>query len=387
MSRSTLALRQRIEFRIARLLAALPPRAQLRLSGRPPVTRDGQTLAPDLQLLLAGIERRGRPPYEEMSLEQARREMRAGAIVAGGTPDPAIVTRELEVAGAEGPLRSRLYLAPEARVGSAAGADEGSPAPLILFLHGGGFVLGDIDSHDVPCRLLARHAGAHVLSIEYRMAPEHPFPAPVHDACAALGWAHAHAAQLGADGERVAICGDSAGGNLAAVATHLSVRAGRPAPVLQILLYPATDLAERAPSHELFDEGFLLIRRDMDWFADQYLGEGDRRDPRGSIIRAEDLRGLPPAIVVTAGFDPLRDEGEAFAARLRAAGVPVLVRRFPGLIHGFANLTGLSRTSRDAMIEVGGAARAMLSRPPAARARPGSRELSEAVEAVSSLVA
>jgi acetyl esterase len=233
---------------------------------------------------------------------------------------------------------------------------------MIVFLHGGGFVLGDLESHDVPCRLLARHAGALVLAVDYRLAPEAPFPAPVQDASAALAWAIEHAAELGADPQRVAIAGDSAGGNLSAVASWEAVREGRPAPALQILIYPATDFVGRAPSHAMFDEGFLLVRSDMDWFTEKYLGGDPGEDPRASILRAEELSGLPPAIVVTAGFDPLRDEGEAYARRLRELGVPVLLRRFPGLIHGFINLTGVSPSSRDAWVEVAGMVRAQLAR-------------------------
>ncbi|HSO99615.1 MAG TPA: alpha/beta hydrolase [Solirubrobacteraceae bacterium] len=346
---TTVPVRQRIEARVVRWLSCLSPRTQLRLSRRPPVVRDGQTLEPDVQLLLAMMERRGRPPYEEMTLAEAREELRAGALVGGGSPVPVAEVRSLTVADG---LPARLYVPRE----------PGGAHPLIVFLHGGGFVLGDLDSHDAPCRLLARHAGALVLSIDYRLAPEAPFPGPVEDAAAALGWAIEHAAELGGDPQRVAIAGDSAGGNLAAVASWQAARDGGRSPALQILIYPATDFVAQAPSHTMFDEGFLLVRRDMDWFSAQYLGGTAEEDPRASILRADDLTGLPPAIVVTAGFDPLRDEGEAYAARLREAGGPVLLRRFPGLIHGFINLTAISPSSRDAWVEVAGMARAQLAR-------------------------
>jgi acetyl esterase len=348
---SALTIRQRLELRAARAVALIPPRLQLRLSGRPPIELDGQRLEPELQLLLSLIERRARPPYGEMSLAEAREEMRQGALI-GARPAGRLLSavRDLQVDGAAGPLRARHY----------APIPSGRPEPLIVFFHGGGFVLGDVDSHDVPCRLLAHHAGAHVVSVDYRLAPEHPFPAAVEDARAALRWAHAHAAALGADERRVAVSGDSAGGNLAAAAASLAAQDGGPEPVLQVLIYPATDFAGRSRSHELFEQGFLLIREDMDWFAEQYAGAVDSTDPRLSVLGADGLEGLAPALVVTAGFDPLRDEGEAYAARLREAGVPVLLRRFPGLIHGFINLTGVSRTSRDALVEIGGATRALL---------------------------
>jgi acetyl esterase len=344
---TTLTVRQRIEARAVRFLSRLSPRTQVRLSGRPPVVRDGQTLEPDVQLLLSAIERRGGLPYDELTLDEARAELRAGSIVGGGPPPPIAEVRPITVAG----LPARLYDPGE----------PGGPLPLIVFLHGGGFVLGDLDSHDVPCRLLARHAGALVLSVDYRLAPEAPWPAAADDAAAALRWALEHAAELGGDPERVAVAGDSAGGNLSAVASWELARGGGPAPALQLLIYPATDFVAQAPSHAMFDEGFLLVRRDMDWFSAQYLGTTDGSDPRASVLRAEDLSGLPPAIVVTAGFDPLRDEGEAYAARLREAGVPVLTRRFPGLIHGFINLTGISPSSRDAWVEVAGIVRAKLA--------------------------
>jgi acetyl esterase len=349
---SALTARQRLELRAARVVALIPPRLQVRISGRPPVDVDGQRLEPELQLMLSLIERRARPPYGEMSLAEAREEMRRGAMI-GARPAARLVAsvRDLQVDGAAGPLPARHY----------APIPSGAPQPLIVFFHGGGFVLGDLDSHDVPCRLLAHHAGAHVVAVDYRLAPEHPFPAAVEDARAALRWAFAHAGALGADEQRIAVSGDSAGGNLAAVASWVATRDGGPAPALQVLIYPTTEFVARSRSHELFEHGFLLTREDMDWFAERYAGAADPADPRLSIVRADGLAGLPPALVATAGFDPLRDEGEAYARRLREAGVPVLVRRFPGLIHGFANLTGVSRTSRDAVVEIGGATRALLA--------------------------
>jgi acetyl esterase len=253
-----------------------------------------------------------------------------------------------------------------------------SPQPLIVFFHGGGFVQGGLDSHDGICRLLAKHAGAHVLAVDYRLAPENPFPAAVEDACAALDWALEHAPELGADPARVAVAGDSAGGNLAAVSARVAAQradeVGR-APILQVLIYPATDFVGRSRSHELFEQGFFLTREDMDWFTASYVAGADPEDPRLSVLRAPDLGAVPPALVVTAGFDPLRDEGEAYAQRLRDAEVPVVVRRFPGLIHGFINMTGISASARDAVLEMAGTVRALL--------RVGSPEQRTGAEAVS----
>ena len=350
-----LTYRQRLQFRAARTLSLLPPGWQVRLSRRPPVVIDGQTVEPEIQLLLSLIERFGPVPYEQMALEAGRAEMLDGAMVGNGPPPSMAALADLAVDGAAGRLRARHYVP----------VSSSAAQPLMVFFHGGGFVQGDLDSHDVPCRLLAKHSGAQVLSVDYRRAPEHPFPAAVEDAGAALRWAIEHAEELGADRARVAVAGDSAGGNLAAVAAREASQAaeGGPAPVLQLLIYPVTDFAARTRSHELFEKAFLLIREDMNWFAAQYVGDADPEDARLSVIRAPSLDRAPPALIVTAGFDPLRDEGEAYAARLQEAGVTVVLRRFPGLIHGFLNLVGISRSAFEAVVEIGGAARALLSAP------------------------
>jgi acetyl esterase len=207
--------------------------------------------------------------------------------------------------------------------------------------------------------VLCRHAGVHVLSVDYRLAPEDPFPAAVDDAVAALDWALDHAADLGADPARVAIGGDSAGGNLAAVASQHADRR----PALQVLIYPAADMETEHPSHGLFGEGFYLTTADRDWYHAHYFsgpGGPGVDDPRALPLARGALAGVPPAFVVTAAFDPLRDEGEAYAAALHQAGVPVLLRRFDGLIHGFVNMTGISPACRDALVEVAGTLRGLL---------------------------
>jgi acetyl esterase len=341
--------RERVQLAVARMLAALPPRAQIRLSGGSPVQVDGQTLHPELQLLLHMRERLGVTPHAEMSPEQARAYVRAESRASAGRPTPVGGVSDLELPGATGPLRGRHY----------APGETGGPHPLLVFLHGGGFVVGDLDTHDEPCRVLCRHAGVHVLSVDYRLAPEHPFPAPADDAIAALDWALDHAAELGADPARVAIGGDSAGGNLAAVACQYADRS----PALQLLLYPAADMETEHPSHGLFGEGFYLTTADREWYEAHYFsgpGGRDVDDPRALPLARGRLAGLPPALVVTAAFDPLRDEGEAYADALHEAGVPVLLRRFDGLIHGFANMTGISPACRDALVEVAGTLRGLL---------------------------
>jgi acetyl esterase len=348
---ATPSLADRIQFSAARALGHLSPRTQRRLAGAP-ITIDGDTLDPGLQLMLKLRERRGVTPFRAMTPERARRYVRAESRIYSGPRPPVKAVHHLEVPGAAGPLKARHYVPPE----------PGGPHPLLLFLHGGGFVVGDLDTHDVPCRLLCRHGGVHVLSVEYRKAPEHPFPAAVHDATAALAWAHEHASELKADPTRIAIGGDSAGGNLSAVATRLAVRDGTPAPVLQVLIYPATDIESEWPSVELFAQGFYLTRDDRDWYHEHYMSGASEDDPLGSPLLSGDLQDLPPALVVTAAFDPLRDEGEAYANALREAGSPVILRRFPGLVHGFINMTAINPASHDALVEVAGGVRALLAR-------------------------
>ena len=241
----------------------------------------------------------------------------------------------------------------------------GSPAPLLVFFHGGGWVLGDLDSYDSACRLISRDAGVHVLAIDYRLAPEHRAPAAVDDAYAAYRWAREQAVELGADPRRVAVGGDSAGGNLAAVVTRLARDAGDPLPSLQWLIYPATDLRGGTLSRSLFGDGFLLTKHDMDWFQNCYVeGSGlDFSDPLVSPLLAEDLSGLSPALVVTAGFDPLRDEGDQYAVRLREAGVAVDHRQMSSMIHGFINLNVLGGGVARANAEMISALRAHLAHP------------------------
>ena len=244
---------------------------------------------------------------------------------------------DLSLPGPAGEIRARHYRPPG-----------GGTAPLLVFYHGGGWVIGDLDTHDALCRLTCRDGGVHVLSIDYRLAPEHSAPAAVEDAYAAFKWAQEHAGELGAIPGRVAVGGDSAGGNLAAVVSQLARDEGGPAPVLQWLIYPRTDFTAQTRSMSLFARGFLLTRRDMDWFHAQYLrGSGvDPTDPRVSPLLAESLSGLAPALIAVAGFDPLRDEGEAYAAALRAAGTAVDLRYMGSLTHGFVNLFQLGGGQR-----------------------------------------
>jgi acetyl esterase len=352
----SLTLGQRVQHEVVKALAGLPPAVQVRLSGKPAVHIDGDTLAPEVQLSLAVLQRRGARRRETLTPTQERQARRRLAAVYAGKPVAVGAVRDLNI-DATVAIRARHYTPV---------ADGGSRPPLLVYYHGGGFTYGDLDTHDGVCRLLCRHSGAHVLAVDYRLAPEHPFPAAVEDARAALAWAYENAGEVGADPARVGVGGDSAGGNFAAVVAQLAARDGGPAPVLQLLIYPAVDFTGRRRSRDLFGEGFLLSNAEMDWFEDNYLGPGREHasDPRASPLLAQDLSGLAPALVVTAAFDPLRDEGEDYAKALQAAGTAATLRRFPGFIHAFIAAAGVSRTCRDAVVEIAGATRAMFAAAP-----------------------
>lgn len=354
MAEAAATLVERLEHRLARVLLRLPPALQVRLSGEPPVRRDGLQLHPELQLLLSIRKRRGKPGLSDLAPVESRRHARRESMVHAGESVPVAAVRDFFMNGPEAPLKARHY-APFAQ------AD--GPAPLLVFFHGGGFVVGDLDTHDSVCRLLCRHGNLHVLSVEYRLAPEHPFPAAVHDAHAAFVWARMNAATLGADPSRVAVGGDSAGGNLAAVISQRALDKGEPVPTFQLLLYPALDRTVEWPSMSHFAEGFFLTRADIGWFQRHYVGEaGAPGEPLANPFLATGRAKLPPALVVTAGFDPLRDEGEAYAEALRCAGIRVELKRFDGLIHGFANMVGVSPACRTAVIDIATRTRRLLAK-------------------------
>lgn len=294
-----------------------------------------------IAVLLERLSRQ--PPMAEGTPEEARAAFRRLNEVAARLHPPAEVgsVSDLEVDGGAHPLAARLYLPPGA----------GGPVPTLAFFHGGGFTIGDVASYDAQCRGLCAGAEVAVLSVDYRLAPESGFPAAVEDAIAATRWTLANAAELGGDPERVAVGGDSAGGNLSAVVAH-ELRGDEPSLVAQLLIYPVTDFASERGSHVANGEGFYLTRDEMAWFRAQYLGDGDRADPRASPLLAGDLSGLPPALVVTAEFDPLLDDGRAYAEALEAAGVRVVYDRFDGLIHGFFGLGPFSETAARAVERV-----------------------------------
>ncbi|MCC2597620.1 alpha/beta hydrolase [Pusillimonas sp. MFBS29] len=225
-------------------------------------------------------------------------------------------------------------------------------APAVIFFHGGGFVLGDLDSHDFVCRQICKESACVVIAIDYRRAPEHKFPAAVHDAIDATAWIAAHADELGIDAHRIALAGDSAGANLATVVAIDMKRKGLQPLSLQILFYPVTDQYADYDSKKRYESGYLLTRSAINFYADQYFaGESDKRDWRASPILQEDLSGLPEALIITAGFDPLVDEGEAYALRLAQAGVRTTLRRFPGQVHGFITRGRIIPEALDAIEE------------------------------------
>lgn len=337
-----------VQAAVLRAAFALPAPLKRAIAGKP-VRLDGQQLALDAQLLLTLQRLSGQTGLSASSPQKARKQMSQSTRVLGSRPVEGVEVTKRRIPAAGGDLDARLY-----RSGG------GTSGDLMVFYHGGGWVIGDLDSHDDFCRFLAAHAGIQVLSVDYRLAPENPFPAAVDDALDAFRFARDNAATFGADPERISVGGDSAGGNLAAVVSHQATRDGAK-PLFQLLLYPAVDATVRRRSRELFADGLLITETDINWFMDHYHPALDGRDhPRLSVLLAEDFQGLPPAHVVTAGFDPLRDEGEAYTERLRAAGVPVIARRFPDLIHGFASLRPAGNRFHEALSEVAGTVRAAM---------------------------
>jgi acetyl esterase len=317
-------------------VSSLPAPVLRGLSGGGPVVIDGETLEPEVQLGVALMRLSGDRNLAASTPAKARREMQRRARRVAGAPIPMARVEELSLPGPAAAIPARLYVP----------HDDGARRPIIVYYRGGGWVVGDLETHDATCRFLAREADASVLAVDYRLAPEHRFPAAVEDAHAAFAWAVREAQALCGDPARVVVAGDSAGGNLAAVTAQLAVASGGARPAAQLLFYPATDFSVKRPSYRLFATGFVLTDADTNWYRDQYLpDEAAKRDPRASPLLATDLRGLPPAVVVTAGFDVLRDEGEEYARAMERADVRVVLRRCGGQIHGFANATGVSPAS------------------------------------------
>lgn len=359
------SLQNRLAGAVVRTLMALPAWVIRRLGGHA-TTVDGQQLHPEVALALRLLALSPDRSFETLPLDGARAQIAGEAAVFGGRPIPLPEVTDLTIPGDAGSIPVRFYR-PEI-IGTA------RPA-LLVYFHGGGWVVGSLDSSDSICRFLAAQAQVAVLSVDYRLAPENPFPAAVEDATTAMRYAASHTDELGVDAEAIAVGGDSAGGNLAAVLCQQALAGNCPMPVFQLLFFPVTDTSTKTRSYELFADGYFLTEAQMDWYIGQYLPDpADRLDARASPLLAPNITGLPPAYVSVAGFDPLRDEGEAYAARLRDGGVPVALHRHSGLIHAFANATGVGTTGREAMLHAAGALRMGVSRAahrdPTREARP-----------------
>jgi acetyl esterase len=285
------------------------------------MTSPTQLLTPRMAGVLERIHRANRPPFHSLSPREARIAYRMGAEILDLPRAPLPRVEDLEAAGRP----ARLY------------APSAERLPVLLYLHGGGFTIGDLETHDSLCRQLALRSGAAVLALDYRLAPEHRFPAAVDDAWAALAWLHDRAASLGLDGSRLAVGGDSAGGTLAATTAFFARDRGLPLK-MQLLITPGTASEPCSPSHKFFANGFLLDAASIAWFFDHYIDRAQRHDWRFAPLDAEDHGGLAPACVVLAECDPLVDEGIAYADKLRAAGVNVELELFRGVTHDFIKM-------------------------------------------------
>ncbi|MEZ5622499.1 MAG: alpha/beta hydrolase [Burkholderiaceae bacterium] len=288
-------------------------------------------LDPQSRALLDLMSERGVPPIHTLSPDEGRRMFLERRGFTQPVPPPIGSVRDLAAPGPHGPIPLRLV--------RPAGVADATALPLLVYFHGGGWVIGDLDTHDVACRTLAAGAGVAVLAVDYRLAPEHRFPAAVDDCIAAVRFARAEAAALGADAARIAVGGDSAGGNLAAVACLALRDAGEPVPAFQLLIYPATDMRAVAPSHTANGQGYMLTADSIAYYRGHYMPDAaEWADWRASPLLAADHAHLPPALVLTAGFDPLRDEGRQYADALSGAGVACQYICFERQIHGFVTM-------------------------------------------------
>ena len=312
-------------------------------------------VAPEIQELLDRLAASGRPPLHRQSVEQARAFHSQDAPAQNGPAMPMAAVADRTVPGPVGELPVRIY------------TPEGSgPFPIVVWFHGGGWVVGTLDSYDPLCRALAAAVPAVVVSVGYRLAPEHRWPAAAEDAYAATVWASGNAAALGGAQHRLAVAGDSAGGNLAATVALGARDRGGPAIAFQLLVYPVLDVAGDTPSWREHAEGYYLTAAGMRWYWDHYLGAADGGAPDASPLRAAFVGGLPPALVLGAEHDILRDEGEAYAARLRDAGVAASARRYEGMVHGFFRWRAVTPTADAALQEAAVALRSALAPPGAA---------------------
>jgi len=308
------------------------------------ISQGGRTMDPKAQIVGEFVKSIRVPGYYP-PLPELRQQLRTMVTLMDEPAPPLPRIEDISIPGPAGAIGARVY---------DPAATPAPPRPVLAYFHGGGWVQGDLETHHGLCARLALYSGALVVSVDYRLAPEHKFPAAVDDCLAAYRWLRAHAAELGGDPARVGVAGDSAGGNLSAVVSQLAASAGEPVPTCQVLIYPAVDFSLETPSHREMEDGHVIPRDRILWYLEQYLrGEADRTDLRAAPLRAADLGGQPPALVITGGFDPLRDEGRAYADRLRAAGVNVVHREYPGQIHAFVSLTKAIPQGLACTLEIG----------------------------------
>ena len=301
-------------------------------------------LDPDAVAVYKAFQEAGRPAYETLTPPEAREYYMQARLVANPEPPELLSAESLAIPAPHGRIPARIYTPKKLRKADGL-------APGLVFFHGAGWVIGNLETHDVVCRKLAHEGEMIVMSVDYRLAPEHRFPAAVEDAVTATKWVAANAKGLGIDASRLVVGGDSAGGNLAAVVS-LHARENGPKLAGQLLVYPATDFSRKHPSHSEPETSILLTHTVVTWFMNNYLGDADINDWRASPARARTLADLPPAYVLTAGADPLRDEGDEYAARLKEAGVAVTYRHFPGQFHGFFTMGKLLNQANIAVGEI-----------------------------------
>lgn len=298
-------------------------------------------LHPTLKEMIEVTREANNPPFSRMSLAEIRRGPLKIKPLAG-EPKPLAKVMNHIIHTDEGNLLMRLYY-----------PQENKPLPAVLYFHPGGFVKGDIDTHDPICRSLADASGCLIISLNYPKAPEHPYPQAIKAAKEAFLWIAAHPKELGSDG-RIAVAGENAGGNLAAVLTHEVRELVKPSISFQVLIYPQTDLTFSTLSHQEFEAGYLLERDSLEWYKKQYLPKNaNPESPHISPLFASNFSSLPPALIITAEYDPMRDEGESYAQQLQSAGVPTTLKRYPGMVHGFFQMGGLIEDARLAIEDVG----------------------------------
>jgi acetyl esterase len=314
----------------------------LRLLGGHRISLGSRTMDPKAQIV-GEFVKSIRVPGVYPPLPELRQQLRTMVALMDEPAPPLARVEDIRIPGPAGEIPARVY----------ADSVGGAPLPVVAYFHGGGWVQGDLETHHGLCARLAKHAGVLVVAIDYRLAPEHKFPAAVDDCLAAYRWLRANGRDLDADTARVAVAGDSAGGNLSAVVSQLAASSGTPVPTCQVLIYPAVDFSLETDSHRELAEGHVIPRDRILWYSGQYLrSEADKTDLRAAPLRAQTLAGQPPALIVTAGFDPLRDEGKAYGDRLRKEGIDVVYREYPGEIHAFVSLTKAIPQGMAATLEI-----------------------------------